>query len=277
MTGDDPNRGDQTAGAAAGVNEVAFLVGSPHRIRILQELFERGTRTRDDLRDCVDASRTTVQRNVQALEERGWITNSSVEYSITPCGALVAAELLDVIETTALATELRDVLRWLPQSEIGFDLHELQDARITVSRPANPYAPANRHAETLAETGRFQGLITSLSLPALNAVHPRVAAEEGDWTIVAGVEALDTLDSSPEYADGFEDFRDADCVDLYSYDGSVPFYLGLVGETVQLGLENDEGMPQALIESDSPAVRDWAERTLAEYERESDAVQIISH
>lgn len=251
------------------VSEIAFLVGSPHRVRILRALYDQDGCTRGELRALVDASRTTVQRNVQALEERGWITNASVEYAITPAGALVTEELLGLVETMQLATDLRDVLCWLPRAELGFDLRELNDATITVATPTNPYAPVNRLADTLETAGQLRGIFSAATLATLDIAHARVAVDGVDWSIVLAATVHEALESSPAYAERFDDLLAADRFDLYAYPDGVPFYLGIFDDELQLGIENGDGVLKALVQSTSATVREWGAKVFTDYRARS--------
>ena len=81
-----------------------------------------------------------------------------------------------------------------------------------------------------------------------------------DSAAAASAEAADT------YASMHQSILRSDMIDGYVYEGSFPFILGLFDETVVIGTSRD-GLPQAMIESDAPMVREWAEETYAEYRR----------
>ena len=68
------------------IQEIEFLARSTARVRILQELSESEELTRADLRSQLDCSRTTVQRNLEALIDRQIVSNSRRTYSLTPSG-----------------------------------------------------------------------------------------------------------------------------------------------------------------------------------------------
>lgn len=253
------------------VDEIAFLVGSAHRVRILGALYDRDACSRDELRELVDASRTTVQRNVQALEERGWITNSSVEYDITPVGALVTEELLGLVETMQLATDLRKALRWLPREELGFDLRELRDAAVTVASPTSPYAPVDQLVTALETATRFRGLFATASLATVEVLQSRAGVADTHWCVILTADGREALSS--DYAERFASLRAADALDLHAYPGDVPFYLGLLDDEVQLGFTDGDGVLKALVQSTSPTVREWADDTFEAYYDESAPVE----
>jgi predicted transcriptional regulator len=262
---------DRVARREGAVEEAAFLVGSPNRVQLLAELYESDRCSRDALRAAVDASRTTVQRNLTALEDRGWVRRSGRQYRLTPCGELVAAEVLSFADATATAKRLRDVLQWLPREEFDFDLRLLADASITQATSSDPYAPVHRQAATMESAERFCGLLPSVSPTALNAAHHRISDGDGEWTFIVAADSLAALESRPASAAPLLDCAGADCVEVYSYAGDVPFYLGVSGQHVQLGVEDDEGVPRGLVETDHDRVRGWADDVVARYRRQASA------
>jgi hypothetical protein len=60
-----------------------------------------------------------------------------------------------------------------------------------------------------------------------------------------------------------------DRFDLSVYDGEVPYYLGVLDETVQIGVEDENGMPRALLETDVEGLGEWASDTYAQYRERS--------
>ena len=55
---------------------------------------------------------------------------------------------------------------------------------------------------------------------------------------------------------------------------SVPFFLGLADErATQIGVEDDEGMPRALFETEAEAAREWADALFVDY-RESSTTRL---
>jgi len=251
------------------VEEAAFVVGSPNRVQLLAELYESDRCSRDDLREAVDASRTTVQRNLAALEDRGLVRGSGREYRLTPCGELVATVALSFLDATATAKKLRDVLRWLPREQVDFDLRLLADATVTRATSSDPYAPVLRQAATLRDADRFRGLLPSLSPTALDAAHHRSTDADGEWTLLVAAESLDALASRQASATPLLDCAGTDGVEVCSYAGEVPFYLGLTDQQVQLGVGNEQGVPRGLVETDHERVRRWADEVFARYRRQA--------
>lgn len=73
------------------LEDVEFLARSESRVAVLVALGD-GSRTHDELGNVVNASRVTLDRILNNLEDRGWIVRSDGRYESTPRGAFVASE-----------------------------------------------------------------------------------------------------------------------------------------------------------------------------------------
>lgn len=239
--------------------EVEFLVRSGTRVGILETLLGRESVPKRELRSELDVVRTTLQRNLNALEERDLIRADDGEYGITPAGELVAEDLLDVFETVRFATEVGPVLRRLVESAAEFDLdpRSLTDATVVESTTANPYAPVERHAATMAETDRARLVLPATGENPLGTAQSSVDEGAVHEAIVTKAVA-DRLRTNPSLRRRFEPMADSENVSVYVYDGDVPYYLGILDERVQFGVHDERGIPEALLESESDDVRRWA-------------------
>lgn len=110
-------------------------------MRLLRALAERDELSRDELRREFDASRTTIQRNLDALVERGWVENSNRTYSIAPCGELAAEEFSACYRKMRAVNRLQPFLRWTSTEDL--DLAHLSGAAVVVATESDPYAPVN--------------------------------------------------------------------------------------------------------------------------------------
>lgn len=106
-------------------NEVAedleFLVRPPDRSRIMSKPSHDGQCSRDARRATSDTPRITVQRNLDALKERAWISNRGQTYTISPCGKLITEGVLDLVDTTDIANELEEFLWWTSLDDFEAD------------------------------------------------------------------------------------------------------------------------------------------------------------
>lgn len=254
---------------SATVDEIAFLSRSRTRYRTFAALHEADGLTKRELRDRLDASRTTVGRNLEALCEQGLVADGDGEYRITRAGETIAADFFDLVETTAVASRLEPLLQWLPDDEFDVDLARLRDATVITADESNPYAPVERHVEALKRAERVRLFVGVTGQHAWEVARRRVVEEGATHEYVVGPGVVETLRADPNYTEPCTSMLGTDRFDLSVYDGEVPYYLGVLDETVQIGVEDAEGMPRALLETDVDALGEWATGTYEQYRERS--------
>ena len=79
---------------ADALDGIEFVSRLPARVRMLDVLRNADGLSRTELGDRLDASRTTVGRNVEALCEQGIVANDEGEYAPTRAGEPIVADLL---------------------------------------------------------------------------------------------------------------------------------------------------------------------------------------
>jgi hypothetical protein len=146
----DPSESDTDAS----LSTLEFLSGSRHRIEILRLLRRQGPATRRDVREAVDASRSTVRRTLEGFLERDWVASTDQGYRITAAGGLVADELRRLSETIHVTDEHAPLLRNVPDGALEVDPSWLAGGTLTVATEANPYAPRPGRSATGARTRR---------------------------------------------------------------------------------------------------------------------------
>lgn len=242
-----------------GIDDVAFLAGSAKRAAVLSALDREGELDKDALVEHCDAARVTVSRNLEQLAERGLVAPTGDGWRLTPHGTLVAGEFLSLLDTVATAADLAPVLRRLPPDAFDLDPGALAGARITESTAANPYAPAERHGETLVAAGDARMLLPAVSPQNMRATMEPIERGDLSLDLVVAPAVADTFRT--DLADLIEAMLATGHVTIHESPDPVPFFLGLLDESVQIGVADDEGIPRALAETDDERVRAWATAT----------------
>lgn len=251
--------GDTTA-----LETIHFLSGSQYRWEILDVLVEHETMTRQEVRDAVSASRSTVRRTVEAFIERGLIDSIQGGYRLTATGRLLADGLDDLIQLAGLIETYEPFFRRLDTSDHGFDPTWLDGAAMTVATQTNPYQPAQEQTETVSEATTFRGFLPAIEIEGSRLVHEQITSGALTAEIVVPSTMLDTL-RSPPFASLFRDQLATDRFDCWLADDTLPFYLGLPDEEgVEVGVD-EEGVPQVLVQSAEPAFRAWGDETFDRY------------
>jgi predicted transcriptional regulator len=250
------------------IETIELLARSEHRVRILDLLCEHGSLEKHALGDRVDASRTTIGRNLGALEEQGWIRRTNGECAITRQGELVAESLGDLVTTMEVTGKLRPFLEWIPDGTLGLDLTTLADAEITLPGDHDPRAMLNRHTRLLGEMDHARGVLPFTSLHSAETVHERVVENGARAEVVVGPAVAKLYRSAAEYVELIEELLATDRFEVFVHDGPLPYGLVVIDGMVQVvAAEDDE--PRALLETDADAAREWADETYRRYRRAS--------
>lgn len=241
------------------IDQIAFLARSGTRVRMLELLLERNAVTRHECREALDASRSTVARTLDALEERGWVRCSGRSYELTAAGAVVAKSFLELAEAVDATDELSAFLRHFPHEQFDVELAALHDAEITVSTAAAPFAPATRQTDLVREASQLCSMLPSVEIEGCRSIHERTLADEFEAESIVSPSVADRIIEG-EFATLHREMLETGRHAIFEADAELPFYLGLTGEgEVHVGVEDDEGFPQALLVSDAARVRSWAE------------------
>ena len=249
------------------LTDIEFLVRSPYRVAVLDAL-TAGPRNRDELRELTDASSPTLGRILSSFERRDWIVRTGQEYELLALGSFVAEGVLDLLARMETARKLRDVVRWLPTDTLGFDLDCLTDATVTLPSRSDPLAPMRR-ANELERTARRSRVLThALPSPCLDAHWEAISTgvHRFDAVLTPGVVA--TM-AQPAHAPQFADVLCSQQSTVFVCDEDVPTVVGINDGVVYVGVDDRNGAPIALIETDDETVRSWAEDTFESYRRTS--------
>ncbi|MFC7044870.1 helix-turn-helix transcriptional regulator [Halobacteriaceae archaeon GCM10025711] len=182
-------------------------------------------------------------------------------------GDLVGEEVADVLETLDGVTDLAPFLERVPATHFDLDPRALADATVTHARPESPFAPVDRVVSLRRNSESIRELSSIVALDSAEQMEEQAMESGPDATneVVLQADVIEAILDNPDYRDQFERTASAGTVDFYRYDDRVPFLLGLLDDVVVLGATDDDGNPNVLVESDAPAVREWAERVYREY------------
>jgi predicted transcriptional regulator len=250
------------------IQDIEFLSRSQPRVQILQELSDSNEVTRADLRAQIDCSRTTVQRNLKALVDRGVVSNSNQSYSLTPRGRYLTESLLDLLESVMVFNRLQPVLKWIDHQDLDLDLRYFADATMVVPDNGDPYKMINHHVEAISGAESAFGLLPFTGLHATETATSEVIENCATMEIVATPEVADTHRTDPRYRELNDAAAQTGRWKIYEYPGKLPFCLTVIDGTVQLIVAED-GEPRGLLETQSDEVRSWATTTYESHRDES--------
>ncbi|WP_255152457.1 helix-turn-helix transcriptional regulator [Halorarius halobius] len=250
--------------------QVLFLARAESRVRIMDALAEAESVTNRQLRDRLDASRTTVSRALRSLAERGWVEKSDGAYRLTRAGQHVATAFDRLLDTVDRVDELAEFLRWFPSDVESPDFLAASDVTVTYSTDADPYAPARKQTGILHTAGRLRILLPAIDRESTGTLVEQVTEHGLDVETVVPPAVESTMESD-EFAPLMRKTVQTGRSSVWVADEDVPFYLGIPDEgAVQVGLADGDGLPRALLETTDDRVRTWAERLYAEFRNRAD-------
>ncbi|MFW5963973.1 MAG: helix-turn-helix transcriptional regulator [Natronomonas sp.] len=251
---------------------VPYLARSETRIELLSVLAEEPA-DRRDLRDELDASRTTVSRSLGGLIERQWVTeeNNGGPYRLTALGAYVEREFSDLLNAFDLCDALAPLLGRVTADEFDLDPTALADADIVEATAEQPLAPVERAMAARRNSETLREFATVVMRDSADMAHERIenATDNDTVEIVVDAAVVASMHDDPAYSDHLEGARNADGANYYVHD-DLPYLLAVLDDRVLFGVVDERGTPLALIESESEAVYEWAEATFERYREEAE-------
>lgn len=231
-----------------------FLADSPDRLALLDRL-------RDDpaspatLAADQDPARRSIQRNLAAFENHGWVERCGDGYRLTAAGDAVARTHADYLGRLDRIDEYAPLLTHLaPEHAPDPDL--LAGGLVTATE-SNPQAPIHAYTERLREMGGSRVRVCSPVLSrafheahaslAMGGVHTELLLSE---STARQAKELNPIE--------FAAVLRAGPLSLFVRDDPVPFGLALGEDSLLLGAY-DDGHLQACLHSSDPDLIGWAE------------------
>lgn len=249
---------DQDDSAHSTLEDVEFIARSPSRVRVL-ETIQEAPRTRDELKQATEASRTTLSRLLADFEDRGWIDRADSRYQLTPEGSFVAAEVIRLLENLETASRLDGTLGWLPTDEFGFDLRRLRDAEV-VTLSWNDPSSMRRLAERLAGADHVRSIATALSRDVVDVVRTLTVEHGASYEGILAPEAVEIAREHPELRRQLREILEAERTTVCRYVGEPSLAMVMVIDDQATVCNHGSGGPQMeAVISDDEAFRAWVD------------------
>ena len=248
----------------AALSELEFLARSENRVRVLQLLAAESHR-RGELGEKTGASQATLGRILEDFRARSWVRREADGYVATATGQLLAEGLAELLTTVETERKFRDIVPYLPTSAQGFDLTQFADATVTVPTQTRPTAPLQRVLERMRSAETLRAVSHTLNERSLSVITDRVTAGEQRFEGVFTEAAIETLAADETSWAALTDLAASDSAQLWVQSADVPLAATVSDGTVTLLVRDDDGLVQAALETERPAVREWVTDTVARY------------
>ncbi len=253
-------------------DELRFLVHSANRFDVLQELREMTTVDRYDLETAIDASRRTIVRTLEAFERRGYLREVEAnEYTLTAYGRYLAGILTRLQTELETAVNLRPFLQQVDADTLGFPLHRLEHAEVTVADNVCPYSAFDRFLELRAEATTVRMLIQKIERRSIDQLIEQSCDPEFQAEILITDTVYDTVRSHPAYETDCQAIGNAENIDVFLYEDSAPLMLASLDQQAVIGVSSGE-RPYALLETTDEKIRQWVNEQLDTYKTQSTQV-----
>lgn len=251
-----------TAFSAAALEDVAYLSRSANRVAILDAL-SAGSFSRGELADRTGVSRTTLDRIVNELEERGWAERTTDgTYRATAQATHLMRRFRPFIASVEALHELDEAIAWLPIEELSIGLEHFSDAVVRRPRADDPVEAVEFMADLLEDASEFRVLSHFVPPQQIaEPMHERVTSRQLRMDGVITDELVAYLGTRADRTERWRALLDAGA-DIFRVGGPIPCNLWIFDETVLIKksgpgpIDESYGVP---IVSENPAVRSWAD------------------
>ncbi|MFC6939602.1 helix-turn-helix transcriptional regulator [Salinirubellus sp. GCM10025818] len=264
--------GGESEVPAQALEDVAYLTRSANRVKILGALTDRSA-SRRELAEITGTSRTTLDRIVNELEDRGWAERTpDGTYTATPEGTRLQRQFRPFLESVVAVRNLGKTVEWLPTEELTIGLEHFADAIVQRPEGDDPVETIDLMVEMVEEATRhraFTHLVPPepLSEAILEGVESGRLTAEGVLT----TGSLDFLRETPRRRGRWASIVEAGA-GLYQYDGEIPCNLWIMDENVLIKKSRPEPFAEAYgvpIISRDEDVRSWANQLIDTYRAEA--------
>jgi len=250
------------------LEDIAYLSRSPNRIRILHAL-SKGPYTRRELEEFTEASRTTLDRIVNELEERGWAERTmDGSYVATPDGNLLVEELMPFIDSVVAIRQLDEAVAWIPTEELSISMQHFSDASVRWSAQTDPMETIDYFTDLIEETTEFR-ILTNLAAPVpfAAAIRDRILAGRLTAEFVVADEIIEYMWSQPDRQKRWQEILEGDA-SMFRHQGTIPCNMYIFDDTVLIKKGGAEPIKEGYgvpIESENERVLSWAHDLIDQY------------
>jgi len=216
-------------------------------------------KSRRELVEATNRSRTTIYRTTVALESAGLLEETQDGYLTTPRGRATSVLVERYVTGVEALEGLERLFELVDHPELAAHAHLLADAQVTVADASDPYRVVDRVVERFETTTTSRGTITNTtSVRALERVHTSLAEKESFERIFQA----NALEAHENYGGkAFEEALEIDPLTILVTEESLPFSFAIDDESVSIvGHDPSTGLPTVHVESDHDRARAWLER-----------------
>lgn len=257
------------------IEDVAYLVRSTNRVRILDALADDPT-TRRALTETTGTSRTTLDRIVNEFEDRGWARRlDDGRYAATTTGRELSATVGSALDAVTAIRRLGDAVDWLPRDELDVGLEHFRDARLRRPESRDP-VETSRYFADLARDARSLTVLSEWVPPVVLAqtMHAQVVAGDLDAEFVVTNDVFERIVAEQSRLDRWHEMLSTNA-SSWLLDDAIPCNLFVFDDTVLVKASGPDARKESYgvpIESTNEVVREWALGLVDRYRQDATRV-----
>ncbi|WP_049988500.1 helix-turn-helix transcriptional regulator [Natrinema salifodinae] len=233
---------------------------------VLEALREE-PRDRREIEAQLDVSRATSHRLMKWLGEQGFVEKVDGRFQLTGRGEAVTDEVLRFEANVSTAHRMGPLLDAICPHHAEFAIEPMVDATVTVAEPSDPYRPVERFISLVNESETFRGFNTTHMAPLSIGEFYQQLFDATESEIVYTPQVVEKLVDT--YPNRTNEAIDRGQLTLRTRE-KLPYGLAIFDDRVGIGGYDDEtGLMQAFVDTDSSLAREWADRVYASVKADS--------
>ncbi|MBX0321430.1 GntR family transcriptional regulator [Halomicroarcula sp. F13] len=229
--------------------------------------------TKPELVERLGASRSTVDRAIDALTDESLVERRESRYVATYAGREALSAYDRFLGRLDALSEAQSVLAALPP-DVDVDPAILEDAQVVESTPAAPERPVEANVERVRGAERFCGTGPAVVPRYIDVVASLVEGGGAEIELVLTDDVVEAL--SDVYPDGMDTLSGADGLSVFVTEQTMPYAVWTAEkpETTVSGIVvyDDTGIV-GVVNNDTEAMNEWARE---QYERFKDAARRLA-
>lgn len=248
-----------------------FLATSPERLALLRRLAD-GPASPGDLAASGERSRRSVQRDLAAFAERGWVETTGGTYRLTAVGDLVAARHAAYVDSLDRIERFAPFYRGLDREHAPPPAW-LAGATLTTATEADPQAPVHEYVRRVEGLGAERIRMLSPVLSRLfHEAHAALAARGVHTDLVMPAPVVERArERNPTE---FAAVVGSGAVSLRRSPESFRLGLTLADDRLLAGAYDEDRRLRALVESGDGDLYDWATELFERYREGAEPVGV---
>lgn len=241
------------------------------RVAVLEAVLET-PRTRPELVEALDISRSTVDRAVRELEGMDLVERQGSTYRASVVGRLAHEEYAELRAELLALEEVAPLLAVLPP-DAPLSIDVLHGADVVVAREPAPHVPGSRLPEFIRGAEHLRNLSMAYTNPETSEALADVLAEGGTAEVVIEADLYQYL--AEDAAVDTDRLLGADGVTVGVVE-ALPFGMIVAdrpsGREVCLAVYDSDRTLEGILVNDTEAALAWADRVWERYSTAAEAV-----